>query len=101
MPIRPIQVIQSQNASLMQHVEHHRMAHAQIQNSNTFKNMVQKERVRTKEPTKSENNEFRYDAKEKGQNSYSGSMGKGKKNKDKKEKKSEAQKVGGGIDILI
>lgn len=101
MPIRPVEIIQSQGASQYKQIESQRTIAQQIQTNQNFQNLKKQEQTKTKEPTRSENNEYRYDAKEKGNNSYYGSSNK-KRNKDdiKKEKK-HSSKSGGGIDILI
>jgi hypothetical protein len=101
MPIRPVEIIQSQGASQYKHIESQRTVHEQVQNNNHFQNQVKQDRMKTKEPTKSENSEYRYDAKEKGSNQYYGSGTQKKKNKkDSKEDKKSPPRMG-GIDILI
>ncbi|NLP34610.1 MAG: hypothetical protein GX359_05360 [Clostridiales bacterium] len=102
MPIRPVEIIQSQGASQFKHIESQRTIHQQVHNSNNFQNLIKQESAKTKESTKSENNEYRYDAKEKGNNQYYGSGNRKKKNKNgsKQEKKSPSKRSG-GIDILI
>lgn len=101
MPIRPVEIIQSQGASQYKHIESQRTIHQQIQTNQNFQKLIKQEQSKTTGPAKSENHEYRYDAKEKGNNSYYGSGNK-KKNKDgKKEEKKQPPKCGGGIDILI
>jgi hypothetical protein len=66
-----------------------------------FQETIRKDQTKTVQTTKSENKEYRYDAKEKGNQSYTGSKSK-KKEKEKVDQK-ESKKPGksGGIDILI
>lgn len=103
MPIRPIDIMKSQEASQYKHIETQRSHNEQVQISRSFQNMIQSEKTKPNQAAKSENKEYRYDAKEKGNNSYFNS---GNKSKDKK-KEEEAQKQSikpqktGGIDILI
>jgi hypothetical protein len=103
MPVGPIEVIRAQEATQIRHMDAQRAQHAQEQISRNFQNMVQQEQSKPTETTKSENNQYRYDAKEKGNNQYKGSSGK----REKKEESKDAPKKGldkpksGGIDILI
>lgn len=102
MPIRPVEIIQSQGASQFKHIESQRTVHQQVQISNNFQDRMKQERIKAKEPTKSDNNEYRYDAKEKGNNSYYGSGNSKKRKKEDNEKENKPSlKTGGGIDILI
>ncbi len=102
MPIRPIDVVKSQEVSQIRHGENQRMASAQAQSSKNLQDEIQKESTRTSETSKSDDAEYRYDAKEKGNNPY---YGRQKKKKDKNNKKTKDQSSGpektGGIDILI
>ncbi len=102
MPIRPIDVVKSQEASQIRHAEIQRMANAQAQSSKNVQDGIQEDRTRTSETAESDNNEYRYDPKEKGNNDYYGSR---KQKKDKKKKDSKDETSGpeksGGIDILI
>ena len=103
MPIRPVEIIQSQEASQYKHIESQRTVQEQVQNSNHFQNQIKQDRMTAKKPTKSENSEYRYDAKEKGSNQYYGMGNKKKKNKNKKDSKEDKKsppKIG-GIDVLI
>lgn len=100
MPIRPIDIMKSQEVSQFKHAESHRSQHEQVQISKSFQNMITTESSRPTETTKSENKQFRYDAKEKGQNSYSGSPGK-KQGKQEEKKETKKPEKSGGIDILI
>ncbi|MDF2944980.1 MAG: hypothetical protein K0S01_3838 [Herbinix sp.] len=102
MAIRPIEIITTQEAAQIKHMETQRAQHAQEQLSKNFQTMVKQEHEKTPQTTKAENMEYRYDAKEKGNNPYYGSGNK-KKNKEKEEekKKSNEPSKGGGFDILI
>ncbi len=100
MPIRPIEIMKSQEASQLKHVESHRNQQEQAQISRSFQNLITTESSRPTQTSKGENKQFRYDAKEKGQNSYSGNPGK-KHGKQEEEKTAKKPEKTGGIDILI
>lgn len=101
MSINPIDMMRSQEATQIKHVENQRMQYAQDQSENSFQNLIQHEQSKTTQAAKSDNKEYRYDAKEKGNNQYKGSQGK-KNRKDQEEKsKSNKQQKSGGFDILI
>ncbi len=100
MPIRPIEIMKSQEASQLKHLESHKIQHEQVQISKSFQNMITSERSKPTQAQKSENKEFRYDAKEKGRNSYSGTPGKKQEKKEEK-KPTEKPMKSGGIDIRI
>ena len=100
MPIRPIEIMKSQEASQLKYAENHKSQHEQAQIGKDFQSMITYERTRPTQTTKSENKEFRYDAKDKGQNSYSGGSGK-KQGEQEKEKDTKKPEKTGGIDILI
>ncbi len=102
MPVGPIEVIRAQEATQIRHMDAQRAQHAEEQLSRNFQNMIQQEQSKPNQAAKSENTEYRYDAKEKGNSQYSGSGG--KKQKKEAEKPTTDQKKGsksGGIDILI
>ncbi len=102
MPVGPIEVIRAQEATQIRHMDAQRAQHAQEQLSKNFQNMIQQEQSKPNQAAKSENTEYRYDAKEKGNNQFSNSGGKKKKKEEAKpsnEPQSGPKK--GGIDILI
>jgi len=101
MPIRPIEIITTQEAAQIKHMETQRAQHAHEQLSKNFQTMIEKEHEKPPITTKTENMEYRYDAKDKGNNPYYGSDN--KKQKKEKEEKKESNKPpqGGGFDILI
>jgi hypothetical protein len=103
MPIRPIDVLRTQEASQLKQIENHKSQHTQDHLSKNFQTMIRQEQRRPTETTKSDNHEYRYDAKEKGQNQYKGSNGKKNDNKENKEetKVSKEPSKGGNFDILI
>ncbi|HKL79834.1 MAG TPA: hypothetical protein VJ888_05290 [Mobilitalea sp.] len=105
MPIRPIEIMKSQEASQLKHLESNRTHHDQQQLGKSFVNQIQAESSKTTQLNKTENNEFRYDAKEKGQNSYSGSGSKKQDNKDEKnevnKEDNQEPKKPGSFDVLI
>ncbi|MDF2485636.1 MAG: hypothetical protein K0R46_1804 [Herbinix sp.] len=102
MAVGPIEVIRAQEATQIRHMDVQRAQHAQEQISRNFQNMVQHEHDKPTQTTKSENNEYRYDAKEKGNNQFAGS---GNKKRDKDEKKptkdGKITPKSGGFDVLI
>lgn len=102
-PIRPIDIVKSHEFTQYKHQQNQKVQHEQVQISKSFQNLLKSEASRPVETTKSENNEFRYDAKEESRNSYNGS---GKKRQDKHKDEKEPGKIEntgrpGGIDILI
>lgn len=104
MPIRPIDIVKSQDASQYKHSQNQRAQNEQAQISKSFQNMVQDEASKPVQANKSENKEFRYDAKEESRNAYGGSAGKGKEDKNNKKKHGGPDNKSdrpGGIDILI
>jgi hypothetical protein len=102
MPVGPIEIIRAQEATQIRHVDAQRAQHAQEQLSKNFQNMIQQEQSKPTQAAKSENTEYRYDAKDKGNNQYSGS-GEKKQKKDEEKPSSEPKNGArsGGIDILI
>jgi len=103
MPIRPIDIVKSHEASQYRHLQNQKLQHEQVQISKDFQNLIQAESSRPVETAKSENKEFRYDAKEEGRNKYKGPKGNKKQNQDKDKKKGPGynERRPGGIDILI
>lgn len=103
MPIRPIDIMKSQEVSQYKNAQNQRAQNEQVQISKNFQNLIQKEASKPVQTSKSENHEFRYDAKEESGNSYNGSGEKGKKDKDKKKDNGPMNKSDrpGGIDILV
>lgn len=100
MPIQPIDILRTQEASQLRHMEDQRTQHAQVQISKSFQNMVEQEQSKPKETTKADQSEYRYDAKEQGKNQYYGSGDKQKQKKDDNEKP-EVPPKSKGFDILI
>jgi hypothetical protein len=103
MAINPLDVMRVQEASQIKHIENQRAQSTQGQIVQSFQDVIQQRQVKTVHADNSENKEYRYDAKEKGNNEYENLGGK-KGNKDKKDKKednSKTPKKSGGIDILI
>ncbi len=104
MPIRPIDIMKSQEVTQYKHNQSHKAQHEQVQISKSFQNMIQADSSKPVQTTKSENKEFRYDAKEESKNSYKGSSGQGKKKQDKQNKNNGSDNnsdSSGGIDILV
>lgn len=101
MDFKPIDVVKSQEVTQYKQYESHRTQQEQVQISKNFQNIIQQETSKTTQAFKSDNHEYRYDAKEKGNGSYSGSGS--KKKKDTKENKTDISnpKKSGSIDIII
>lgn len=93
--------MKSQGASQFKQIESQKVQHEQVQISKSFNNMIQQESMKTVQTTKSDNREYRYDAKEKGNNSYSGSGKKKKNNQNDNKKETGKPSKTGSIDILI
>lgn len=103
MPITPIEVAtmapKSQEVSNYKHQENQKPINEQILIHNKLNSEIKHNGQQTVKSAKSENKEYRYDAKEKGNGSYTGSNSK-KKNKD--EQKDEKKQIkAGSIDIRI
>lgn len=102
MPVGPIEVIRAQEATQIRHMDAQRAQHAQEMINKNFQTTVEHEHNKPVETTKSENKEYRYDAKEKGNNQYTGSDSKKKEKENKKDTKDpKGTPKSGGIDILI
>lgn len=103
MSITPIEMVsmapKSQEVSLHKQQEVQKPINDQIQVNNQFKNEIRHNSHQTVKTSPSDNPEYRYDAKEKGNNSYSGSNSK-KKSKDKNQNTKSDNKTG-SIDIRI
>lgn len=100
MPIRPLDIMKSQEVSHYKQYESNRVQQQQAQLGKNFQNSIQKELRKPNEAMKSDHKDFRYDAKEKGNNQYFGS-GNNKKQKKEDKKESKPTERHGGIDILI
>jgi hypothetical protein len=81
-------------------MESQRALHAQEQVGKNFQDMISQEHYKPTQAAKSDNTEYRYDAKEKGNNKYF-SSGKKKQNNEQKKKESDKPQKSGNIDILI
>jgi hypothetical protein len=96
--------MKSQEVSQYKQIQSQKPQHEQVQISKSFQNLIQSEANKPLQTTKSDNKEFRYDAKEESKNSYRGSGGKGKQKKENQNKDNESNNNTGrpgGIDILI
>ena len=102
MPVGPIEIVRAQEATQLRHIDSQKLQHAQEQQSQNFQNKVWQDQKKPNQAAKSDNNEFRYDAKDKGNNQYMASGDKKKRNqKENEEKKSKDRPKPGGFDILI
>lgn len=93
--------MKSQEASQYKHIDSQKLQHEQIQIGRSFQDSIRQEMTKTTEASKSDNTQYRYDAKEKGNNSYYSSGGKKKKKEQEDNKDQKQLKKPGGIDILI
>lgn len=100
MSFNPIDIMRSQEATQIKQIEAQRSQYAQDQNERNFQNIVRQEQSKTTQTAKSDNKEYRYDAREKGNNQYKGSGSKNK-NKKKDDKQDAKKQNSGGIDLLI
>ena len=101
MPVGPIEVIRAQEATQIRHMDTQRAQHAQEQISRNFQNMVQQVQRKPVETAKTDNTQYRYDAKEKGNNQYKGGKQSKKENNKSDSKKGMDIPKSGGIDIRI
>lgn len=102
MPIRPMDIVKTQEATHLKQMEIQRMQQGQAQISKKFQETVREENTKTTQSEKSENKEYRYDAKEKGNNEYFQQSQDGKKkDKDETDNTSYDSNKGKSIDILI
>lgn len=100
--MNPLDIMRSQESSQMKHMEIQRNQHLQGQASKGFQTLVENQQKKPVETKKSDNPEYRYDAKERGNNQYYSNH----KRKDKEEKKKEikvskSDQKGSGFDIMI
>lgn len=104
MPIRPIDMIsiapRSQEAANQHLNSQNKAEHAQSNMVQQFSKHVKENAEVVIQASKGEQKEYRYDAKEKGNGSYSGQNNKGKKKKNEGEKKPKEIKQG-NFDIKI
>ncbi|MFV0342290.1 MAG: hypothetical protein ACK5JH_05265 [Anaerocolumna sp.] len=105
MPITRIEVAamapKSQDASLYRQQQIQKPVNEQIQIHQHINSEIKHNNQQTVKMQKSENNEYRYDAKEKGNNSHSGKKGKKKKDSEKESKSKSELPYLGSIDIRI
>ena len=101
MPIRPIEIMKSQEASQLKHIESQRNHSEQVLINKNFQDLVQHDQSKTTQTLKSDNKEFRYDAKEKGNNGYSEQEGKKHEKEEENKKESKEPIKPGSFDVLI
>ena len=103
MPITPIEIAamapKSQEASQYKHQETQRPMNEQMLISSKFNNDIRHNNMQAVKTSESDNKEYRYDAKEKGNNSYADSQQK-KKKKDKEAAQKDSFRSG-SIDIKV
>jgi len=104
MSINPIDIIRTQEAAQIKHMQNQRAQSIEDQFGRNFQHIIEQENHKPTELDKTENNEYRYDAKNKGNNQYQADGG-GKKEKKKEKDKGKPGDTGrpGGskLDILI
>lgn len=106
MPITPIEVAamvpKSQDASYQKQQQTQKPINEQIQIHQHINSEIKHNNQQAVRLQKGDNTEYRYDAKEKGNNSYSGSkQKKDKKDKNEKNQKLKQSQMPGSIDIRI
>lgn len=103
MSIRPVDIVKTQDVTQLKLMENQRAQHLQEQAGRNFQSMIEHEHRKPKETTSSDNPEYRYDAKNKGNNEYQGSKGKKREKKeDEKDDKMGIRKPPfGGFDVRI
>lgn len=100
MPIRPIDAVRSQDAVQLKHGENQKMQMAQSHISDKASEQALEKSQKVVDVFEAENTEYRYDAKEKGNGTYSGN-GRGKKKKNKEDPELNEPIKPGGFDVLI
>lgn len=105
MPIRPIDIVsiapKSQEAANQQLANQQRASQSQTNMQNQFQQHIRNSSEQVVHAAKGENKEYRYDAKEKGNGSYSRQQGKKKKKDEDAEKSSNDKVVTSSFDIKI
>lgn len=102
MSVNPIDIMRTQEASQIKHIQNQRMQQIQDQFGRNFQQAIEQDSHKPTELTKSENSEYRYDAKKKGNNEYYNDGRDNKENKKEKPKDKPLKRSGDGkIDILI
>ena len=101
MSISRIDIVKTQEVSQLKHIENLRTQNAHDQIEKSFETLIQQDKQKPTQATKSDNTEYRYDAKEKGNNQYKGSNDKKNHNEKEDNHKSKENPHKGGIDILI
>jgi hypothetical protein len=101
MSLNPIDVMRSQEASQVRYHQSMKQQNEQIQISRNLQQTIQREKSKPNQTTKADDKEFRYDAKERGNNQYQGFSGKKKEKDDKNTKDEKKPSQHGGFDILI
>ena len=90
----------TQEASQIQHAHQQKQEHAQEQLGVQYQSNLQHNSQKTVKMVKSENNEYRYDAKEKGNGKFNGQK-RGKQKKEEEENKKKTAIPVSGFDIRI
>lgn len=102
MLFNPIDIIRAQEASQLKHIQNQRLHQMQDQFGRNFQQSIEHERHKPTELTKSENTEYRYDAKNKSSNQYyNDGNNKKKKQKEKERPKTKDRPGDGSIDVRI
>ncbi len=101
MSLSRIDIVRTQEVSQLKHIENQRNQQAQDQIEKSFQTMIKHDMQKPTKATNSENKQFRYDSKEKGNNQYKGEPKTKKNKKEEKEKSKGVNPSGGGFDILI
>ncbi|MDF2542238.1 MAG: hypothetical protein K0S47_1956 [Herbinix sp.] len=101
MPIKPIDVMKTIEVSHIKQIENQRSQQEQAQITSSMQDRIYHEQRKTIKSSQSENKEFRYDAKEKGNSSSSGNKKKKKDIKNAQKQDTNKTVTPGSFDVLI
>lgn len=102
MAFNPIDIMRTQEASQIRHIENQRAQYMQNQASKNFQSNIEREQLKPNELNKTENSEYRYDAEKKGNNQYHSDGRKRKEAKPEPDKpKKNNRSADGGLDVRI
>jgi len=104
MPIKPIDIMRTQEVSQIKHMDAQKAQHAQDQIGRSFQNTVKHEQKMPTQTTKTDNQAYKYDAKEKGNGNNPDTGNKKEKNDEKDKNTTDESKEphkSGGFNILI
>ncbi len=101
MSVNPIDILRTQEMATIKHIESTRSQYAQEQGGKNFQTLIERNQNKPREAAKPDNQEYRYDAKEQGNNKYYGSGEKKKKKENGNKKESKLPIEKGRFDVRI